>query len=104
VKSEQDVEGERRKRIELEGKLLKMKEELARRDKDKAEVQYRMGAIENDLQDYRADNERLKRDLEAAAEAYTHRIAELETQLTTEDQQHRETIEKYNEEFEKFKK
>lgn len=103
-KLEADLDNERKRRIEFENKLIKLKDEFSRKEVALSEAEFKINNLLHQNQDLAVSNDRLKNELGRLEELYGSRIHELETQLNMETKNFEETTLQYNEEFDKFKK
>lgn len=102
-KMEQELDNERKLRIEFENKLIKLKEEFSRKDVGLSELEFKINSLLHQNQDISVENDRLKHELARLEELYGGKIHELESQLEMEGRNFEETTMQYNGEFEKFK-
>lgn len=103
-KLEADLDNERKRRIEFQNKLIKLKDEFSRKQVLLSESEFKINNLLHQNQDLNMSNERLKHDLSRLEEVYGGRIHELETQLNMETKNFEETTLQYNEQFDKFKR
>lgn len=101
---ETDLDNERKRRIEFENKLIKLKDEFSRREVALSEAEFKINNLLHQNQDLAVENDKLKHELARLEELYGAKIHELEAQLQMETQNFEETTLQYNQEFEKFKK
>lgn len=103
-KLEAEVDTERKKRIEFENKLIKLKDEFSKKDLLISELEFKNNNILHQNEDLTIENDKLRAEIERMEGLYGTRIAELEAELEDETKHFDETTSQYNSEFEKFKK
>ena len=90
--------------MSLENKLIKLKEELSRRDLQVADLEFKENSVLNDNQNLMIENERLKNELRVVEDVLGDRVRELEKKLDEEGRNAEEAASRYDGEFQKFKK
>ena len=80
-KLEAELDGERKQRIELENRLIKLKDEFSRKDVQLSEFEFRENNVLHQLQDYQIENEKLRAEIARLEELFGGRIFELENEL-----------------------
>ena len=103
-KLEAELDGERKQRIELENRLIKLKDEFSRKDVQLSEFEFRENNVLHQLQDYQIENEKLRAEIARLEDLFGGRVFELEGELREERRQNEEVLREYKSEFEKFKK
>lgn len=103
-KLESELDAERKKRIDFENKLIKVKDELSRKDLSISELEFHRNNLLHKNQDLSADNEKLEQELQRLEEAYGGRITSLQAELDEEMRRNDEEKEAYSSEYEKLKK
>lgn len=101
---EADLDNERKRRIEFQNKLIKLKDQFSRKEVTLSESEFKINNLLHQNQDLAIENEKLKHELARLEELYGSKIHELETQLNMQTKNFEETTIQYNLEFEKFKK
>lgn len=93
---ETDLDNERKRRIEFENKLIKLKDEFSRKEVSLSEAEFKINNLLHQNQDLASENDKLKHELARLEELYGGKIHELETQLQMETQNFEETTLQYN--------
>jgi chromosome segregation ATPase len=100
---EDELDKERARRIEMENKIVRLKDELSKKDLHISETEFRFNSICNDNEDFRIENDRLRNELKRYVEIHQARLKDLEALLQDKEEELEATKKDYCEQFEKFR-
>ena len=98
------MNNERKIRVEFENKLVRLKEQYAKKDLQVADLEFKENTTLNTNQDLMLENERLRNELSHLEDVSRTRITELEGRLDSEGKNADEAGLRYDSEFQRFKK